>query len=289
MIKSLFAYPGNKAKLIQTLNIPADTRIFIDPFFGGGSFTFYAMGLNPQGKFIVAEKDKTIRNILKDCQSQGSRVELLRQTSELVTKFLANPDPVWQSMKLNLIKGDAATKLLHQRIAFGAVARTGSNGVYNVIYSKDKAANLPKWNPVLPDLEGLDLTILNDWRECFTLPCVDYQDAIALVDPPYYAPGKTSCYPGHKPKDIMTLLTVINSVEATLAARVSKFWLTHYDVEILDDFLNGLDDSEYRVTKTIGDTLDQLGKGIGNHKHGGRVQKRVVYKDCVWNYDRLSR
>ena len=289
MIKSLFAYPGNKAKLIQTLNIPADTQVFIDPFFGGGSFTFEMIKRSPSARFIVAESDPNIRMILRSCRDSVMKSEVLKKVECLKKDFDQSPDKTWQSIKQEMILGDAASKLLHQRLAFGAVARTGSNGVYNVIYSKDKAANLSKWKPSLPDLRWVDLAVLNDWRFCFNIPGVDYQDAIAFVDPPYYAPGKTACYPGHKPKDIMTLLTVINSVEAALAARVSKFWLTHYDVELLQDFLNGLDDSEYAVKKTIGDTLDQLGKGIGNHKHGGCVKKKVVYRDCVWNYDRLPR
>lgn len=288
-MKSLFAYPGNKQKLIPSLVVPSDTKTFIDPFFGAGSFTLAMFDQYPNKKFVIGEADKNILEIIKACQSNKARSVVIDDAKKLKQKFLLNPRQTWEEIKTNLLTGCPASKLIHQRLAFGAVARKKSNGEYNVIYSNDKARALTNWIPALPDLSECDLTICNDWKQCFSVPGLDYSAAIALIDPPYYAPGKTSCYPSHQPNSIKTALMITSTVDVALATGLSKFWLTHYDVELVQDFLNQIDSPCYTVSKTVGQELKQLGQGIGNYKNGSRVQPKIIYRDCVWEWSNTKK
>jgi len=278
---SLFAYPGNKRTIVKSLDY-LENDVFIDPFTGVASFLLHNYSRVPHGKFIVADKDPAIQAVLYICKSNTVRKEVLKITNELKQNFLNNPTKTWNNVKKNIVKCDnplvlAASKLLYQRIAHGSIPRTRADGkTPNVIWSVDKALGLKNWKPELPDLSDCDLTILDDWKKTFLV-----KNATILIDPPYYAPGKSACYPGHKPGSPVTLMMVLAAIEAAIATNPLQLFITHYECNYIDGLLTNYED-RFIIKKTNNGELKKLDYGQGNFQHGLRSSNLTQYDDCLW-------
>lgn len=286
MIKSLFAYPGNKRDVIPGIDF-LESNLFIDPYVGAGSFLLYQFEKNPNAKFIIADKDPAIRAVYQICK-YDRKEEVIQSAIALRDKFLVKPDQTWKFIKEVLAYSLdpvqlAYCKLFYQRVAHGSIPRTHSGKkTYNVIWSLDKALGLKTWEPVLPNLSDCDLTIHKDWQECFKSS--DLTDTVVFLDPPYYAPGKSSCYPGHKPGAIVTLMTLLAAIQSAIECNPKQLVITHYECSHIDNLLELFND--YSINKTEGNTLDSLNYGKGNYSHGLRSETKTVYNDCIWNLKR---
>ncbi len=284
-MESLFGYPGNKRKIVKSLDY-LDSKIFCDPFVGAGSFTLYQYQQNPNGVFFIADKDPTIRSVFMACQY--NRSETIYQTQRLVKQFLKHPDKTWEFVKDTIAKQKvsmrtAVCKLLYQRIAHGSIPRTCADGVTpNVIWSLEKTEGLENWQIDLPDLSQCNLEISDSYQKALEA-CRD--SGIVFLDPPYYAPGKSACYPGHRPNSISTLSMILNVI-ALAVPKAKQLIITHYECDAIDQLLTNYENL-FTIDKTVGDTLDSLNYGQGNYLHGLREDKKIVYKDCIWNMRRI--
>lgn len=278
---SLFGYPGNKRKIVKSLDYVENTT-FIDSFVGAASFLLYNYERVPNGEFIVADRDPAIQTVLYICKSNTVRKEVLKITNELKQEFLDKPTKTWDNVKKTINSCDnplilAANKLLYQKISHGCIPRTRSkSNTPNVIWSVDKALGLRTWIPELPDLSGCDLIIKSDYKETFIK-----KNATILLDPPYYAPGKSSCYPRHKPGSPATLLTVLHSIELAIASNPLQLFITHYECQYIDGLLTNFE-KDYKISKYVGGYLKSLNYGQGNFTHGLKGTESVEYKDCIW-------
>lgn len=286
MIKSLFAYPGNKRDVIPMIPV-IESSIFVDSYVGAGSFFLKQYQDNPTAKFIIADKDPAIRAVYQVCKYRNTR-EVIDKALELRDRFFTAPDKTWGFIKQTLAYSLdpvqlAYCKLFYQRIAHGSIPRTHSGKkTYNVIWSLDKAIGLKTWEPILPDLSDCDLIILDDWKDCFKSS--NLNESVIFLDPPYYAPGKSSCYPNHKPGSIITLMGILAAIQTALECHPKQLIITHYECHPIDNLLESID--SYTIDKTIGDTLDSLNYGQGNFQHGLREETKIVYYDCIWNLKR---
>lgn len=285
---SLFGYPGNKRKIVKSLDYASST-VFIDPFVGAASFLLHNYSRVPDGVFIVADKDPAIRAVLECCKSKELSHNLITETQYLRDQFLKTPTKTWNFIKKTIGKGGkpfdkAVCKLLYQKISHGCIPRTKADKVTpNVIWSVDKVIkSLDSWVSELPDLSQCDLTILGDYGECLK---ATPSDSTVFLDPPYYAPSKSKCYPGHEPNKITTLLMVCNSIRLALETQPKQLFVTHYYNPIIDNLLTSYCE-DYTIVKTMGETLDSLNYGQGNFTHGMRNAKKVIYKDCLWTLNK---
>ncbi len=278
---SLFGYPGNKRKMVKSLEY-VSSSVFCDPFVGAGSFTLHQYAKHPTGKFFIADTDPAIQSVFLACQY--NRQETIYETQHLIKKFLDKPDQTWEFIKNTLGKQKismrtAVCKLLYQRIAHGSIPRTCADGVTpNVIWSLDKSKGLATWQVDLPDLSNCDLQFHQSYQEAL-IACPE--NAIIFLDPPYYAPGKSACYPGHRPNSIITLKTILNAI-ALAIPKSKQLIITHYECDAIDQLLTNYENL-FTIDKTVGSTLNSLNYGQGNYNHGLREEKKVVYRDCVWS------
>lgn len=312
MKNSLFAYPGNKRRDMQQLklNLSFETgdNIFIDPFYGSGSATIFIQQIYPLlfSQIIAAEADPAIRAIVHCLSDPELHDKVTFYLGREVDNFLESPDFAWkdivQLLDDVLLCGNitersiyslvdiAVTKLLYQRLAHGAAARTKADGkTLNVKYSKDKASKLNGWVPDLVPLYQYPVKpqMLSDYRSCFAQE-VDYSKAICFIDPPYYFPKKTGCYPGHNPGDKATLELSTNSVSLALSRGCKQIFLFNYDNDDLSDYC-------YLEAKRYGYQMDvtplaalrSLAYGRGNYKHGGRSEGAQKVEHMVWEFNKL--
>jgi len=280
----LFSYPGNKRKLIQILQPFQGVETFIETHAGSSAFTLQMIERYPNARFVVAEKDESIRNILRSCRRKETRDALISRTIEIRDTFRLSTN-YWQTIKEDAIAGCGASKLVFQRIAHGSVARTSKNGQYNVVWSPDKVKSLGSWVPKLPKLFDADLTVLDSADCCFEQA---YDNTCVFIDPPYYAPSKTRCYPGHNPASTLTAIAVVRTLEKAIKRECKQIWLTHYKIELVDDLIRSLDLSNYVLTETALGELPALGLGNGNFKHGGfAAKKKKIAVDTLYEFSRI--
>lgn len=257
-------------------------------FFGSGGFSLAIMFKYPNSKFILSEKDRSIRAIL-EILHHGNRSLLLENVVKIRDFVYEHPVTGWQDV-LNWLRNSnytyelAASKLIFQRIGHGCVARTSKNGIGNVILSEQKTAGFAEWIPNLPDLSGYDLMIVDDYKKCFPV-----EGSCVLLDPPYYAPGKTKCYPGHDPNSIRSLAVVYDSLKKCFQAGVKTVYFTHYYLPQIDDYvLTNCEKYGYNCTHTNLGLLNSLKNGTGNHSSGRRTKKKTTeYKDWLWLLQRI--
>lgn len=291
-MKSCFAYPGNKQNIINS--VERKGWLFIDQFVGAGSFLLKQYKDNPNGSFIIADADLPIRCFYDVCNRDPDSV--VASATEWRNRFDKKPEETWNHCIEVLERCNTSTshiagaKLLFQRVAHGSVARTRTDGkTYNVKWSVDKSIGIGKWNPKVPDLRECDLIIENDYKKCYEITDVDYSQAIVFSDPPYYAPFKSACYPGHDPGSLKTLLMVFNSVELPMSKGVKEIIFTHYYLEGIDERIDSYcHEYGYISERFIGEELRSLAYGRGNYKHGQRIMHKGVYKDCLWKLTRNS-
>jgi len=282
--KYLFSYPGNKRTLIPILQPFEGVETFIETHAGSSAFTLQMIERYPNARFLIAEKDRSIRNILRSCYRKETRDTLISRAIEIRDAFLLNNNH-WQTIKENAIAGCGASKLIFQRISHGSVARTSKNGQYNVVWSPDKVKSLRSWVPKLPKFFDTDLTVLDSADYCFEQA---YASTCVFIDPPYYAPSKTRCYPGHNPASIFTATAVVKTLEKAVKRECKQIWLTHYKIELVDDLIRSLDLSNYVLTETALGELPALGLGNGNFKHGAfAAKKKTIAVDTLYEFNRI--
>jgi len=267
---------------------------FIEPFMGSGAFFIEALKRQPRGLFLLAEKDLSIRALL--WAMSGDPSELIESSLVLKEQFLGSPTKTWEQMKSRLghPKLDvptAATKWVYQRLAHGSTPRTRADGLTpNVIWSLDKAHALIRWEPVIPDsLRRSKFLLVDSYDQCFDSSYFRYSEATVFLDPPYYAPGKSACYPGHRPNDLGTAMTVIDSVQRAMTAGCGIIYMTHYYHPLIDTEIAKLATRhDYSFTTRKMGQLSALAYGRGNYKHGKMAKKKVNYTDCLWTFRRLN-
>ena len=155
----------------------------------------------------------------------------------------------------------AAVSLTLRRLVFGGTLRTAkTTKKLNVALSKSSSAKtgskldryLAGWRYVWPDNGIQQLTFKHDWEGAVqALANSDYENALVVIDPPYYSPKEwieerkdgrkvqsrmTAAYPGHDPQSVDELAMCIDCLDAVLATgKAGRVVVFNYWSEELDE------------------------------------------------------
>lgn len=298
MQSSLFGYPGNKRRYISHLNLEGCTEL-IEPFAGSCAVSIHAIKSGIK-KFRLADHDNTLTAVIACCIDMNLYQQMYSYILETKQHFLIDQEYTWKYIKDQLsdrwhqpvatedLPVVAALKVVFQRVTHGCIPRTcNTSNKLNVIASKNKIKNLAQWKIDVPKLYEylFSMDIHNSWEDCYKIPVGKAESTVVFIDPPYCAPGKSGCYPGHQPGKWSTMVTIMNSLEQGLQLDVNQVYLTAYDCGGLNDFCHSMASHYgYSLRTTELGKLETLDRGSGNFRYGRRTTVNYKYGEVLWEF-----
>jgi hypothetical protein len=168
---------------------------------------------------------------------------------------------------------------LFRQSVFGGVMRINKQGVINVKIAADKLKRAI--NRHIPDRPEASFELFVN--AAYTM--VEYaKDAntLIVIDPPYYNPGSTPCYPGHNPKDRCETEQAILYLQEGLADGVDVVFSAYLDEELLnfvDEVIAQSVSLGYAVERLSTESLLTLAKATAkdNQSKQNKPQEHVLY------------
>jgi site-specific DNA-adenine methylase len=168
---------------------------------------------------------------------------------------------------------------LFRQSVFGGVMRLNKKGEINVSIATDKLKRAMK--RAIPKSPEADMRVFVD-AACTMDTYNKDADTLLVLDPPYYSPGSTPCYPGHNPKDRGETEQAILYLQKGLADGVEVVFSAYLDEELLD-FVNEVVAQAvnigYNVERLSKENLSNLTKATtkGPQSKQDKPQEHVLY------------
>jgi site-specific DNA-adenine methylase len=198
---------GNKSKLIPALSSFKYTSV-CEPFAGSAAIALNLPGVE---QIVLGETDPILY--------WGYRLWSIALTDAIKQAQLGSPE-IWEVSAQTLINTEfkvldfimgledlipvVAGAYMYRQTRYGGVCRTNKQGKLNVPIAASKVKTATKrLPPAQPPV--VDFRVEQDAYEAFWVWLYDLKpDSLDLLvlDPPYYAPGKTPCYPFHNPRSL---------------------------------------------------------------------------------------
>lgn len=168
---------------------------------------------------------------------------------------------------------------LFRQSVFGGVMRLNNKGEINVNIAADKLKRALK--RAIPHPPEADMRIFVD-AACTMDTYNTDADTLLVLDPPYYNPGSTPCYPGHNPKDRGETEQAILYLQQGLADGVDVVFSAYLDEELLDfvnDVVAQAVNISYNVERLSKENLSNLAKATtkGPQSKQDKPQEHVLY------------
>jgi len=192
MIKSPLRYPGGKSKAVKYLSkfIPKFNE-FREPFFGGGSLSFYYAQENPSAKFLASDlnyelycfwnelknsKDKLIREItlIKNSYNDGRKLY-----KEIMDRRKNDLSCIQRAIDFFILN----------RITFSGIADSGgySDQSFHKRFTDSSIERLESAYMVVKNIEFFN----SSYEELINKPG---KDVFIFLDPPYYSTTNSKLY-----------------------------------------------------------------------------------------------
>jgi hypothetical protein len=213
-----------------------------------GSKRLYHHLHNPIDLAFLSDSDPTVHAVWLAWLNPSKHAAVLNEIDKWKHVFeRLGPDEAWTQLKLSIedFPGDfvelAAASLVLRKLTFGGVVREGASGRLNIKWVQGQVTQLLKWTYKFPPQPNGLINISLDWRDSLAqLQRAAFDEAIALIDPPYwlpYGPGSSRrgtgrmspCYPGHSPHAPWQRDMCLDAVAAALAdPRITRIFITNY-------------------------------------------------------------
>lgn len=263
----------------------------VEPFAGSGAVTWqHSHGIK---NAIAADVDPGVLAVWR-CWGDETLSKGVTYWLEILEMLVKDaPDKAFNQIKAVIDAGSnsydqdhfAANYLAFKRLVFGGVLRCNTQGKLNVALSQDKLEKyLNGWQYTWPDNGIENLTVEKGWQGAVkALADSDYENALVVIDAPYWTPGKrmTEAYTHHGDPgsdEVMRLTTdCLDAVLATgKAGRVVVF--NYYSGELDDEirtvqerYLNEL---QFCLSSDLG-PLKTMNNGQGTDCH-------EYYSESAW-------
>ncbi|MCL2228539.1 MAG: DNA adenine methylase [Firmicutes bacterium] len=195
--KPFLKWAGGKGQLLEKFGelYPADFKVYIEPFVGGGAVLFDVLQRFNVEQAVIIDLNKELINCYRCIKEDVN--EIIKQLDQLKVKFISlsldeqakfylDIRKRYNEIKLNG-KYDfekAADFIFLNKTCFNGLYRVNSKGEYNVPFGKSK-------NPCIYDVDNLTLiskllqkvTILyGDYKQCLNYTT---ENTFLYFDPPY--------------------------------------------------------------------------------------------------------
>jgi DNA adenine methylase len=192
MIKSPLRYPGGKSRAVSyLLSFVPHFKELREPFFGGGSFSFYYVQKRPTAKFYASDinydlycfwkelktnKDQLIQEILKVWKTRQNGKELFK---ELVSKRQHTMSDFERAVDFFILN----------RINFSGVVDSGgySEQAFEKRFTRSSIERLEKTYHIVKHIEFSS-------KDYSDLLFRNGENAFIFLDPPYYSATKSRLY-----------------------------------------------------------------------------------------------
>jgi site-specific DNA-adenine methylase len=168
--------------------------------------------------------------------------------------------------------------ILRQSV-FGGIMRLNNKGEINVSLATDKLKRTMK-RPV-PDRPKASMEVFVD-AACTMVEYVKDESTLLVLDPPYYNPGSTPCYPGHNPKNRGETEQAIMYLQQGVADGVDVLFSAY-----LDDNMLQFVDEVVAQSLSLGYTVEKLSESsLLTLKHKDSKQNKP--KEHVLYFQKLD-
>ncbi|MFH0702294.1 MAG: DNA adenine methylase [bacterium] len=193
MIKSPLRYPGGKSRAVKFLTnfIPPKFNEFREPFFGGGSLSFYYVQNNPDLKYYASDINYELYCFWQELKNNPEKIieEILKIKNEYTDGKTLFNDLILKANN-NLPNFERAVRFfILNRITFSGVVDSGgySEGAYRNRFTLSSIDRLKQAYEVIEKIHFSS----NDYTELLFKPG---KDVFLFLDPPYYSATKSRLY-----------------------------------------------------------------------------------------------
>ncbi len=229
-------YGGKQTMLPVLLKIIPEHKIYIEPFFGGGSL-FWAKKISPIE--IINDMNDNVYNFYSVLQNNFN--ELKKRVD--ATIFSRNS----YKSAIVIYHNPTIFSKIERAWAFWYTTNTGFNNIIgNISLENKRAVNLRNKINAFTDKysERLSKVFLECDDACNIIRSKDNTKAFVYVDPPYVG-AHQGHYAGYNQEHFNTLLNTLAKIEG-------KFLLSSYHNEILDKFVLKHKWYQCDITKHLG-------------------------------------
>ena len=234
MIKSPLRYPGGKSKLVKEISkyIPINFNEFREPFFGGGSVSFYFVNKYPNK--IYRASDRNLDLVCFWQQLKDNPQQLYKEVLQIYESFRGNEGKRLFNIIMNRRNENltcfqrAVDFFVLNRITYSGTVDSGgfSNQAFQKRFTKSSIDRLLEAHKIIRyiDIIHSDFEVLiNDPGE----------NVFIYLDPPYYSKSNSKLY--GKRGNLHTEFDHLRLYEALRNS--THLWLLSYDD---DDFIRNL-------------------------------------------------
>ena len=225
LIKSPLRYPGGKSKLVKIISkyIPRDYKEFREPFFGGGSVSFYAIqAINPNATYKASDLNYDLVcfwTVLKE--KPYELVEAIRNVKENFRNGYELFNIIMARRNRNLDTFQRAIDLfVLNRITYSGTVDSGgySEQAFKKRFTDSSINRLLEAAKIIKKID----IIHADYEILLKEPG---EDVFIYLDPPYYSKSKSKLY-GIRG----SLHTNFNHEKlANVLSKIKHKWLLSYD------------------------------------------------------------
>lgn len=242
--KLLPRYPGAKNPAKYKFWDGGRYDAVVEPFAGSGVFGLWMLqrGVN---HLFLADADPTITSIYQTWLNHSLHQRYYECLQYRLDAMRSNPATHWQALVTAFERTDdsdpayfAAASIVCRELTFGGVIRFNSKGKMTAPMVADRIEFLKRQSlnryrlPPVPRFGFIG----KSWQESFTaLVESGCQNAICLIDPPYFSPTcKDASYRGHKGQDLSTLNLCVDAVKVALSTpQIKRIIICNYYSEQL--------------------------------------------------------
>mgnify|MGYP000017118210 CR=1 FL=1 len=310
-------FPGSKRKRFDALAGRKKRDCLIDPFLGGGALALLCdcplkivaegdPALNLQWQFILQNRWKEVLQEMTAWQKKVSyllstagyfayctltpkkrRKEAVLPGNELALVFLEEMDKLWSQLLKSLKSSDdlkqAAAALAVRKLSFASYTREGKDGQLNIKWTTDKLASFVNFDGKQPIIKG-EWSLHKDAFDAISAyMCQPIDNAIALIDPPYWLPPVdgvrnqlTPSYRGHKPHNPETFALGIASL------RLLSSLTTVRRIAYCNYYSKPMDAAVRQTAEACSRSVELIEFGVLDQSHQGHGLQRANNLDCAW-------
>lgn len=192
MIKSPLRYPGGKSRAVEYLYkfIP-EYREFREPFFGGGSLSFYCIQKRPAARYVASDINYDVYCFWKELQThQDQVIEAISNVKRISKDGKALFQELIAKRKAPLSDFQRAVDFfILNRITFSGVVDSGgySESAFHNRFTLSSIERLYSAHQIIQSIEFSPL----DYTD---LLFKEGDNVFIFLDPPYYSATKSKLY-----------------------------------------------------------------------------------------------
>lgn len=192
MIKSPLRYPGGKSRAIKFLKdyIP-HFQEFREPFFGGGSLSFYYVQKNPNASFFATELYYELYCLWHELKTEGEKlIEEIKNIKNTATNGRKLYQTIMERRESDLSPFQRAVDFfILNRITFSGIADSGGYSEAS-FQSRFTDSSIERLKQAIEVIKKIDI-FNQDYSLLLQKPG---KDVFIFLDPPYYSVTKSKLY-----------------------------------------------------------------------------------------------